>query len=477
MSKATKQTGAASSTVTDIPHEEISQSNGLTHVAKVITTEEQIKLEVAKFNLADSAIEAMKQNFEGLTIAGAEDKTGYKKVREAWGEVRSTRTKLEKKGLELRNGYTVITKAIKKEEDRLIELITPLEEDLYKKWKEIDEAKELEKQRAIEEEQRLTMARVEAVLAAGMEFKDGFYCIGDAISMDVATLRALPDDQFERLKTAITAKWEEIQLKKHEAEMASIRAAEEMQRQREELERQQREMRQAQEELRLERERVEVEKKEAKMAKISQRFEELLRLGMVYRDFQDCFSYGEDITITDDQIEKYDEAGWKSLVNNAKVDIEIVKEKAEAYRLQQEAEKSALEARKKDIAERAEKAGLKYSYQRNVFEFVSPFFSVQMDFGQLLQFSEKELKGWFGTVEVRIFEANAQMKKQRQDEQAAAEKEAKLGLKDKERFALLVASLEETAGMIDPAEFKTKSFQAMASSLRDRIVKLINEVK
>src|SRR5690349_345249 len=121
--------------VQDIPHEEVK-------LPDVTDPEAQIKTEIAKFNLADAAIEKLKQEYGSLTITDVKDKAGYDAVKAAWQDTRSKRTGLEKKGLELRGAYKIITKAIGKEEDRLIKLLEPLETELHGKWKAIDDEKE-----------------------------------------------------------------------------------------------------------------------------------------------------------------------------------------------------------------------------------------------------------------------------------------------------------------------------------------------
>ena len=153
--KAKKQPAGGVSETVYIPHEEMPHGNGAPVLQPTVATvDQQIKLELAKFTLADAGIAQLKKNYEGLEISGADDKEGYKKVREAWRDVQSKRTGLEKKGLELRGGYGVITKAIKAEEDRLVDLITPLEDGLHKKWKAIDDEKERVKKEQEQAEQK-----------------------------------------------------------------------------------------------------------------------------------------------------------------------------------------------------------------------------------------------------------------------------------------------------------------------------------
>src|SRR5687767_9052478 len=160
MAKA--KTQKLKTSIEDIPHEPIEsqqaeQGAPKVEEAEVIDDQKNLELtisrEIKRFQLADAGIEQLKKQYGDLVITGIDDKDGYKAVKAAWNEVRSKRTGLEKKGLAIRTDYTVVTKAVKKEEDRLIDLITPLEDGLYKKWKAIDDEKEAEKKRKEKEEQ------------------------------------------------------------------------------------------------------------------------------------------------------------------------------------------------------------------------------------------------------------------------------------------------------------------------------------
>lgn len=397
--------------IQDIAHEVIDRQEMVIHTPKVITVEDQIKLELAKFNIADSAIEQLRKNFGSLVISGPEDKEGYTTVREAWGEVRSKRTGLEKKGKELRDGYTVINRAISKEEDRLIYLLKPLEDDLYGKWKAVDDEKEKIKQEKQEAEQRELMARIEELQKFGMTLEGGFYSIGGTISVDIVTLRSMPEDKFLVLKSKAQAVFAQI-----EAEKA--KEAEEKR----------------QEQLRLESERK----------KLQEEKDELARQQAEMKKQRD-------------ELEKQQEAI-----------------KAEERRKVEEVEYKERERKENFIANALEVVGLKYNYSAKRFEFKNEIIELSVTWAQVIDLEDSKIADLALHISKQIEAAKSEEAEKQNRRQAEADQQARIGLKDAEIYQLLIEQLKVDLLKLSPKEFNGKLYQNKVRRLAQEIQKVID---
>src|SRR3972149_619815 len=365
MAKAAKKKGPASGVqeahTIDVEHEVIettTATNKENGGAILVDDQTRIKMEIAKLNVADAGIAVLKEKYGTLVIADASDKKGYEAVKKAWNEVRSTRTALEKKGLEIRNQFKVITTAVKAEEERLIESLDPLETDLYKKWKAIDDEKERAKKEQEEAEQKQLMARVEEVQTLGMAFKDGFYQIGDTIAVDVASLRMYNDEQYAKLKGAIDAKKKQ------------------------------------QDQLREQQEQLKRDQDAAAKIKRDNRINKLVALGMTYNERTDLFVHDNGFRTTThggaDRV-SLDGSGFDehakiiaghitdNIADKAKHDQEV------------EAERQALENHKKFIAATMDRAGLNFSYTAQSFTWEDKNTAIEVTFAELIPLTEPEV--------------------------------------------------------------------------------------
>lgn len=471
--KATTPVVNGDNHIEDITHELVTQSADNSVTPEVWTPEKQVKLEIAKFNLADSGIEKLKKDYGELVISGPDDKTGYKAVREAWQEVRSKRTGLEKKGLEIRNGFKVITTAVSKEEDRLIELITPLEDDLYKKWKAIDEEKDRLKKEAEEEEKRQLMARVEEVMALGMTFKDGFYVCGETISMDVATLRALPAEQYDKLKKAVEAKAAEIAKSEADAAAERQRQADELKKQQDELKRQQDELKKQQEEMERQKTELRQQQEAAAKIKLENRINRFIGLGMTRGANSLNFDNGflSFSTLIEDIRTQPDET-FETFFNDHLDGISDRNMKQAEHDLEKKQEAEALELKKKNISEVMSTAGLQFQYTSQSFIFENDIIALELGWNDLVPMTEEELLLKQNAVHEQINAARVQSKKKADDLKAAEEKEKKAGMKDAELFNVAIVQLETDILKIVPGEFKTKAYQNKST----RLIKAIGDI-
>jgi hypothetical protein len=469
--------------VTDIPHEEVHQDGKTvsteTVAVQVITIDQQIKNELAKFNVAESGIAKLKEQYGGLVITGPEDKTGYKSVKEAWGQVRTVRTSLEKKGLELRKDYQVITKAISGEENRLVELVTPLEEDLYKKWKAIDDEKERAKKEQEEKEQAQLMARVEEIQTLGMTFVDGFYQIGGTISVDVASLRGFNDDQFAKLKGAITAK--KTELDNAEAERLEQQRLDNEQRQKDaqKLRDDQKKLDDERAELDRQRKEIEDQRKDAARMKLENRSNQMAALGFKTKGDQFVWDNGASaIYVAHSSAENATPEEWRDKVAEVKQAILESTQAKEQHDAEKKREQEEKDRREKFIAESLTTVGMIYDYGRKLFHWTSkeldPIEATWNDFAGLDDAAIATKAHQLGDMITTAKQEENRIVKAREAEQ---KKQENLALSDRDRFFKDVARIEAAVAELSAANYKTKKFQQMAAQLRENLTQELENGK
>lgn len=531
---ARKKTGGADTTaspgnnhIVDVAHEEVAvnkETQTTTTEVQVITVEDQIRQELAKFNLADQGIAKLKEEFGDLVITGPDDKAGYKAVKEAWNLVRSKRTGLEKKGKDLRGDYTVITKAISGEEKRLTELITPLEDDLYKKWKAIDDEKDRLKKEKEEAEQKQLMARIEEVQTLGMTFADGFYQIGGTITVDVASLRQFNDEQFGKLKQAITNKKAEMDKAAADAEQQRRDQEEQQRKDREAMEKEKEELRKQRREVRLGKleaigmeisgegaeeravfqwikvytaalldlstdewnkfldtttaEISKYKKEEADKQRRGSRIEKVKAMGFITKGDNFEFDNGhKTITHGIDTLIEMDDYGFGEHFKILEGMVTEANQAKAAHDKQVEEEKKALEDHKKFIAASMDRAGMLFSYTAQAFYWEDKNTAITVKFSELIPLSEPEISDKAGNLQTQIAEAKkltADADKAAKDQAAKEENNA---LSDRDRFFKEVAAIEVAVNALSSANYKSKKFQTMAANLRETLTQDLQNVK
>ena len=243
---------------------------------EIMTADQKADLEVSKFQLGKDWIAKKKIEYSGLTIAGVDDKEGFKKVETAWREVRNKRLAVAGKHKELKADYLVITRKIDGAKNELTELLEEIEAPLKKELDRIEQIKEDEQNREENERQARLQTRVVELLENGMKFDGSFYSIAK-ISMDVATLKTMEPDHYERLLEMVKAENQEILNK-----IAADNLAKENERLA--LEKQKADQELEAKKLADEREEIAKEKRAA-------RVERLLGMGYVYNEAQKVFIY------------------------------------------------------------------------------------------------------------------------------------------------------------------------------------------
>lgn len=118
-----------------------------------LTTDQVIDNAVKSFSeteATDAKIAEIKKIAETLTIAGVDDKAGYRKVDGARKRVKQIRLAVKTKETELLEIPKKFTAAVKTEAQRLINALKPIEDDLQVKQKAIDDVIAEQKRKAAE---------------------------------------------------------------------------------------------------------------------------------------------------------------------------------------------------------------------------------------------------------------------------------------------------------------------------------------
>ena len=460
MSKSKKTAIAAgdNGVTEDIPYQEFHDPG-----PDITPVDAAIKTELVKFNFTDAAIAKLKDNYGGLTIKDESDKAGYELVKKAWNDVRTKRTGLEKKGLELRTGYTVITKAIKTEEVRLIDLLAPLEAELLAKWKKIDDDKERKKKEQEEAEGRRLMARIETLQECGMSFRDGFYQIGDTITADVATLRAMPDDTFEKLKAAVITKAAEIKRAKDIERERQHQEQLEQERQRQELKRQQDELAQQQRE---------IQEQKAEMAR-QLRDMRLGKLQAIGLELSGDFLWFDGKKLYVEPLIEMTAAEFNRVLDEY---AELIKEhknkKAQAAEKEKQ-EQAVREKKEKYIASCLETAGMVYNWNLRAFTYKDDEKYTELTIKELAELSEGQIATKAQELADQLLIWKAEQAKRDEMKKLDEQRQQRLGLSDKQRWNREMEQLKGQVARIVPGEYKTASYKKNASAIVAQLTDII----
>lgn len=122
-------------------------------------------LSLEEINPKEAELRQLAADFAALTINGTSDKEGYDRVHAARMVLKGKRVDVEKDGKTLREKTTAFNKAVIARVNELIGIIEPLEDRLHAMEKEIDQAVEMEKRRALLPIRREKITAIEGVLS------------------------------------------------------------------------------------------------------------------------------------------------------------------------------------------------------------------------------------------------------------------------------------------------------------------------
>lgn len=169
----------------------------------VIADEEKQLKKIDFFGLTDAKIQEYKENYTGLTIAGIDDKDGYKAVSEGLRTLVSIRNKVDKHRL-------AINKYVNTEAKRVTDELAPLEADLKAKKDFVDTSLQKREMEKFKE-------RTDRLLAAGYEYDGLVYKLGNAVySPDM--IKKMPDDILDATVKQAAELSEKVKAQKAEQE-------------------------------------------------------------------------------------------------------------------------------------------------------------------------------------------------------------------------------------------------------------------
>lgn len=400
--------------------ENVSQEN-TGQVLEIMTADQVADNEVKKFDLALAWIEQRKKEYSVLTIAGVDDKEGYKAVENAWREIRQKRLAVANKHKELKADYLVITRKIDGAKNQFTELLEEIESPLKAKLDEIEKIKEEEKNKAEREIQERLQARVTELLASGMKFDGSFYSIGEAVSMDVVTLKDMSEENYSRLLGIVK--------EKHQAELDRIQAENEAKaKEAAEIEQKRKDNELAEQKLADEREAIKKERRDG-------RSEILISKGLAYNKILGCWEYifeGEKEQFKTADLGELDAPNWAALVEQVVNRVSLVKnraaekaEKAEADRLA--AEKS-LQIQKTFFARTSQLLALGfYENMAGIWYLTNSVTNESFEIlgEKITNFSDSDFEGEISLIKVFIAKM-VQDKDQAQKEQDAKAEEMRI---------------------------------------------------
>jgi hypothetical protein len=160
-----------------------------TEETAVVIQQKTIDAEVSKFEHFKNEIKKATKEAKGLTIAGIEDKEGYKVVHDKRMILKNIRVKIEKTRKDLKAGVLAMGKAIDDKAKELTALLEPAEKTLHEKEKAIDDEIERLKQEEERKKREKIQARYKAIAALGM--------IPDPY------LNEITDEEFERYRARV----------------------------------------------------------------------------------------------------------------------------------------------------------------------------------------------------------------------------------------------------------------------------------
>lgn len=430
---------------------------------------EKVKLELAKFGRADQAIAVLKSKYGELKVEGLEDKEGYKIARKAWSEVRGYRTGLEKKKKSIKEFYIKMGKAIDAEEERLVDLISPLEDHLYKIWKAIDEEKELEEKKKEEAELQQLQERVTELMAIGLRMNSGYYSLGDTITIDVATLRTMTAENYLVFLGKCKVKAEEIK-----AEEDRIKKEKEIE-----------ENRLKEEKRQLEEDRKKLEEEKKELAKMREEKAQMIRekrilamagIKMEHDPKHGTFTYynGFNSVMADAQeVFSLDDEQFKEFVNQASLDVKQKINEWETHKIQVEKEKEEREKKHEKIFDIMTAAGLSFTSQDN-YIFKNSEGSITIPLSDLMAMSEPDIKSLAKRKSDEIEVLKGREKLAEANKKKEEEKERLEGMSDAQIWSEKLEKMLRAID-IDPSSFASKIYKTKAKNLKSELIDVINK--
>jgi len=157
--------------------------------------QEVITTALQQFNLADSVIAKMREEYMALTIKNIDDKEGFKRVHEARMDTKGKRVEVEKKRKELKEEALRYGQAVDGEAKRLTGLLAPIEVHLATEEGRIEAEKQAIKDAEAKALAEKVQARVDELCAYGALYNGKLY-VSHGIMVMPDTIESATDEDW-----------------------------------------------------------------------------------------------------------------------------------------------------------------------------------------------------------------------------------------------------------------------------------------
>jgi hypothetical protein len=314
--------------------------------------------ELQKFNVTKEDIVTLKTKYTSLTIAGIDDKAGYRAVDEARKDVKKKRVEIDKTRKALNEEAQNYIKRNNADAKEYIDILEVVENDCEAKIKAIDDEKERIAAEQKAAEAKRIADRVKLLLDNGCSFDSINYAIGENLSISHPTLCACSEEIFtgflEKVKVQnekeIAERAEAERKAKEESNRLEAERLAEIERQKaiaeqnriesERLERLRKEQEDRELKIKQEAEKIAAEKNNWLKKRSDERCKELYALGLKFEFQHESFTC-EGVNVYTTEISLSDDAEWAAIIG--KITPAIAEAKKAAIERE---EKAAAEAKR-----------------------------------------------------------------------------------------------------------------------------------
>ena len=173
---------------------------------------EKISSGLARLNEVNKQVSDFKIKSETISIKDTDDKDGYKKTCEFLGEVRPTRTALDKERKIATEPFRTLTSQVNDVYNDIIKDLENIEEPHKKSKKEYEDYKEEQKQKEAAAKQAIIDEKIKKIIEAGLEYdaQSGYYKNDRGIAVNVTSISVMSDDELNSLLQLASERRDEI---------------------------------------------------------------------------------------------------------------------------------------------------------------------------------------------------------------------------------------------------------------------------
>jgi hypothetical protein len=194
-------------------------------IGEISVIGETMKKELKAFenNPLVAAIAEFEKKYKGLTFSGLEDKSGIEALKAAKKTVQKTRTFVTKHEDQLKAPYLGHLNDIRIVSKKYQAMIAPIEEPLDKELERLKAMETAEEERKAKEAEAEGTRRVELLKESGMKFDGQFYVIGETMSVDYSSIKAMTIEEFNKFTGKVQAEKKRLD-ELAEQELAQLKA-------------------------------------------------------------------------------------------------------------------------------------------------------------------------------------------------------------------------------------------------------------